>query len=127
MVNPDSVKNCLCRRGRVCFADAMAGELLSPLDRAHFLVMIRRHLNSAVHRRMNALLLLDDGWMVERVADRRACARLSAVAPAGRSMASYATGWDTTAPPLARGAKIQGHSQLPIARAIDEPGPCWSN
>ena len=31
--------------------------------------MMRRHTNSAVHRRMNALLLLDDGWTAERVAE----------------------------------------------------------
>ena len=31
--------------------------------------MLRRHTNSAVHRRMNALLLLDDGWTAERVAE----------------------------------------------------------
>jgi Homeodomain-like domain len=31
--------------------------------------MMRRHTPSPVHRRMNALLLLDDGWAAERVAD----------------------------------------------------------
>lgn len=31
--------------------------------------MMRRQTNSAVHRRMNALLLLDDGWTAERVAE----------------------------------------------------------
>ncbi|TCZ53416.1 hypothetical protein [Roseicella aquatilis] len=31
--------------------------------------MRRRQLNSAVHRRRNALLLLDDGWTAERVAE----------------------------------------------------------
>jgi hypothetical protein len=30
--------------------------------------MMRRQTPSPVHRRMNALLLLDDGWAVERVA-----------------------------------------------------------
>jgi len=30
--------------------------------------MKRRQTPSPVHRRMNALLLLDDGWAVERVA-----------------------------------------------------------
>jgi len=34
----------------------------------NFLAMIRRQTNSAVHRRMNALPLLDDGWTAERVA-----------------------------------------------------------
>lgn len=38
-------------------------------DRAYFLAALRRHGNSAVHRRMNALLLLDDGWTAERVAE----------------------------------------------------------
>lgn len=47
----------------------MAGNLLTPSDRAHFLAMMRRQVNSAVHRRMNALLLLDDGWTAERVAE----------------------------------------------------------
>jgi transposase len=46
----------------------MSGALLSPEDRAHFLRMMRRHTPSPVHRRMNALLLLDDGWAAERVA-----------------------------------------------------------
>jgi transposase len=31
--------------------------------------MMRRHTPSPVHRRMNALLLLDDGWAAERVAE----------------------------------------------------------
>src|SRR3954451_14842477 len=47
----------------------MAGVVLTPEDRAFFLGMLRRHGNSAVHRRMNALLLLDDGWTAERVAE----------------------------------------------------------
>src|SRR4051812_24407325 len=47
----------------------MAGVVLTPEDRAFFLAMLRRHGNSAVHRRMNALLLLDDGWTAERVAE----------------------------------------------------------
>ncbi len=47
----------------------MAGAVLTAEDRAFFLVALRRHGNSAVHRRMNALLLLDDGWTAERVAE----------------------------------------------------------
>jgi transposase len=47
----------------------MTGRILSPEDRAHLLLMMRRHTPSPVHRRMNALLLLDDGWAAERVAD----------------------------------------------------------
>lgn len=47
----------------------MAGVLLAPSDRAYFLALMRRQTNSAVHRRMNALLLLDDGWTAERVAE----------------------------------------------------------
>jgi transposase len=47
----------------------MSGTVLSSADRAYFLVMMRRQTNSAVHRRMNALLLLDDGWSAERVAE----------------------------------------------------------
>lgn len=46
----------------------MAGVLLTVEDRAYFLAMMRRHTTSAVHRRMNALLLLDDGWTAEQVA-----------------------------------------------------------
>lgn len=30
---------------------------------------MRRQLNSAVHRRLNVLLLLDDGWSAERIAE----------------------------------------------------------
>jgi len=47
----------------------MSGAVLTPEDRAFFLLAMRRHGNSAVHRRMNALLLLDDGWTAERVAE----------------------------------------------------------
>jgi transposase len=46
----------------------MSGLILSAEDRAYFLGMMRRQLNSAVHRRMNVLLLLDDGWELQRVA-----------------------------------------------------------
>jgi transposase len=48
---------------------SMSGSILTPADRAHLLGMMRRHTPSPVHRRMNALLLLDEGWAVERVAD----------------------------------------------------------
>jgi len=47
----------------------MSGTILTPEDRAHFLRKMRQHTPSPVHRRMNALLLLDDGWAAERVAD----------------------------------------------------------
>jgi transposase len=47
----------------------MAGAVLTPEDRGYFLAALRRQGNSAVHRRMNALLLLDDGWTAERVAE----------------------------------------------------------
>jgi predicted ArsR family transcriptional regulator len=47
----------------------MAGALLPLADRAYFLAMMRRQLHSAVHQRMNALLLPDDGWTAERVAE----------------------------------------------------------
>ena len=47
----------------------MAGLLLLASDRSHFLVLMRRQMNSAIHRRINALLLLDDGWTAERVAE----------------------------------------------------------
>lgn len=47
----------------------MSGLFLAPSDRAHLLAMMCRQTPSTVHRRMNALLLLDDGWTVERVAE----------------------------------------------------------
>jgi hypothetical protein len=47
----------------------MSGSILTPSERAHLLRMMRHHTPSPVHRRMNALLLLDDGWAAERVAD----------------------------------------------------------
>jgi transposase len=47
----------------------MSGRILSPEDRAHLLRMMRRHTPSPVHRRMNTLLLLDDSWAAERVAE----------------------------------------------------------
>ena len=46
----------------------MSGLLLLPEDRAHLLLTMRRQTPSPVHRRMNALLLLDDGWTAEQVA-----------------------------------------------------------
>jgi hypothetical protein len=47
----------------------MSGAILTAGDRAHLLRMMRRQTSSTVHRRMNALLLLDDGWAAERVAE----------------------------------------------------------
>src|ERR1019366_8649325 len=47
----------------------MSGAILSPEDRAHFLGLMRHHTPSPVHRRMKALLLLDDGRAAERVAE----------------------------------------------------------
>ena len=47
----------------------MAGLVLSAVDRGRFLSLMRRQLNSAVHRRLNVLLLLDDGWSAERIAE----------------------------------------------------------
>ena len=46
----------------------MSGVILSPEDRAHLLRMTRRQAPSPVHRLINLLLLLDDGWAAERVA-----------------------------------------------------------
>jgi transposase len=48
---------------------AMSGSILPPADRTQLLRMMRRQTPSPVHRRMNALLLLDDGWAAERVAE----------------------------------------------------------
>jgi transposase len=47
----------------------MSGVILSPADRAYLLRRMRQQTNSAVHRRMNVLLLLDDGWTAERIAE----------------------------------------------------------
>ena len=47
----------------------MAGTVLTPADRIHLRRMMRRQTNSHVHRRMNVLLLLDDGWTAERIAE----------------------------------------------------------
>ncbi|ACL61114.1 hypothetical protein [Methylobacterium nodulans] len=47
----------------------MAGDLLSPEDWVFSLRMMRQQTNSAAHRRMNVLLLLDDGWAVARVCE----------------------------------------------------------
>src|ERR1700756_4054091 len=47
----------------------MGGLVLTVADRAQLLRMMRRQKPSTVHRRMNALLLLDDGWTAERVAE----------------------------------------------------------
>src|SRR5580658_9769232 len=47
----------------------MAGAVLTSEDRAQLLQMMRRQMNSHVHRRMNVLLLLDDGWTAERIAE----------------------------------------------------------
>jgi transposase len=47
----------------------MAGAILTPEERAYLLGMMRRQINSAVHRRMNVLVLLDDAWPAERIAE----------------------------------------------------------
>jgi transposase len=47
----------------------MAGSVLKPADRAHLLRRMRQQTNSHVHRRINVLLLLDDGWAAERIAE----------------------------------------------------------
>ena len=47
----------------------MAGLVLEAEERAHLLRMMRRQTNSHVHCRMNVLLLLDDGWRSERIAE----------------------------------------------------------
>jgi hypothetical protein len=46
----------------------MSGAILTPEDRTHLLLMMRQQTPSPVRRRMNALLLVDDGWTAERVA-----------------------------------------------------------
>lgn len=46
----------------------MAGLVLTPADRVQLLRLMRRQLNSHVHRRMNVLLLLDDSWTAEAIA-----------------------------------------------------------
>ena len=50
------------------FTRAFGPDSLTGMSGAHLLRMMRRQTSSTVHRRMNALLLLDDGWAVERVA-----------------------------------------------------------
>ena len=47
----------------------MSGPILTPEDRARMLRTMRRQIPNTVHRRMNVLLLLDDGWAAERIAD----------------------------------------------------------
>ena len=47
----------------------MARAVLTAEDRAQLLGLMRRQMNSHVHRRMNVLLLLDDGWTAERIAE----------------------------------------------------------
>lgn len=65
----EGFRNCpLHRRGAVRFAAAMVGSVLSAADRTQLLRLMRRQLNSTVHRRMN-VLLLDDGWAAERIAE----------------------------------------------------------
>jgi transposase len=47
----------------------MAGTELTAEDRAQLLRMMRRQMNRHVHRRMNVVLLLDDRWTAERIAE----------------------------------------------------------
>jgi transposase len=47
----------------------MSGTILSSADRSHLLIRMRQQTPSTVHRRMNVLLLLDDGWTAERIAE----------------------------------------------------------
>jgi Homeodomain-like domain len=71
LVYPDSEKICPGGWGSLPNPDSlhpMSGLILRPEDRTHLLLMMRRQTPSPVHRRMNALLLLDDGWTAEQVA-----------------------------------------------------------
>ena len=47
----------------------MSEKFLKKTDRDYFLRMMRRQINSAIHKRMNMLILLDDGWEQRRVAE----------------------------------------------------------
>ena len=47
----------------------MSGVILSSADRSQLLRRMRQQTPSTVHRRMNVLLLLDDGWTAERIAE----------------------------------------------------------
>ena len=47
----------------------MPGAILSPEERSSLLRAMRRQTNSHIHRRMNVVLLLDDGWTAERIAE----------------------------------------------------------
>lgn len=44
------------------------GNILTSEDRRYFVRKMRQQMNSAVHRRMNVLLLLDDGLKIEQIA-----------------------------------------------------------
>jgi DNA-binding NarL/FixJ family response regulator len=46
----------------------MAGTVLAAEDRAQLLRIVRRHMDRHVHRRIN-VLLLDDGWTAEQIAE----------------------------------------------------------
>jgi transposase len=69
LVYPESAIFPLPDAAQLRFGSAMAGAVLTAADRTHLLRMMRRQTNSHVHRRMNVLLLLDDGWAVERIAE----------------------------------------------------------
>jgi hypothetical protein len=47
----------------------MAGMVLGDEDHGYFVALMRRQMNSAVHRLLNVLLLLDDGWAVDPIAE----------------------------------------------------------
>lgn len=47
----------------------MSGLVLRAEDRAYLLRKMRQQTNSHLHRRMNVLLLLDDGWAAERISE----------------------------------------------------------
>jgi hypothetical protein len=59
----------LCESPDLQFAARMSGAILTPADRAHLLRMMRQQRPSPVHRRMDTMLFLDDGWSAERVAE----------------------------------------------------------
>ena len=74
MVYPDSLtrRKKLLRRGsfQIRVGEMIRGGFLSPRQRAQLMALLRDgHTEQRLARRANAVLLLDDGWSCEKVAD----------------------------------------------------------
>ena len=118
----------LARRGAPLILCGHGRPVLTATDRTHLLRLMRRQTNSHVHRRMNVLLLLDDGWTAERIAEALYIGHTRQRIDEIRSQAAINSSWSfasrvcglETAPQGARGLRSAARK----AAGCTEDGGC---